>query len=74
MSLAEHLRELKVDDIEDDQEFCDAEHAAIIDYCEKHKYDLSSEDMDEIINRGYENAFPSWKENYEWFNEEWREK
>jgi hypothetical protein len=33
MSLREYLKELKIDQIEDDTEFCDKEYNAIMYYC-----------------------------------------
>lgn len=61
-TLAEYLQELRINEIEDDQEFCDAEHDAIQDYCEAHGYGLSEEDMREIRSRGEEETFLIGKE------------
>lgn len=63
-NLAEYLRELRIDEIEDDQEFCDAEHDAIQEYCEERGYDLSEDDVREIRSRGEEETFLNGKENY----------
>lgn len=57
LTLTEYLKILKVDEIEDDQEFCDAEHDAIQEYCEQRAYDLSEDDWNEIRCRGEEETF-----------------
>lgn len=63
-SLAEYLLILGVDQIEDDQEFCGAEHEAIQEYCEQRGYELSEDDWKEIRSRGEEQTFLNSKE---WF-------
>ncbi|MCD8397768.1 MAG: hypothetical protein LUD12_11420 [Lachnospiraceae bacterium] len=63
-NLAEYLLILEVDQIEDDQEFCNAEHEAIQEYCEQHGYELSEDDWSEIRSRGEERTFLNGKE---WF-------
>jgi len=61
-SLAAYLLSLKIDQIEDDQEFCNAEHEAIQEYCEQHGYKLSEDDWREIRSRGEEQTFLNTKE------------
>lgn len=46
----------EIDNIEDDEEFVDAEHEAVIDYCENKNYDLTDEDWDIICSRGLEDT------------------
>lgn len=51
MSLREYLKELKIDQIEDDTEFCDKEYDVIMDYCKERKFLISDEDLTCIVNR-----------------------
>ena len=56
MTLAEYLKLLKVDQIEDDEEFCNTEYDAIRFYFNNYK--PSIDDISEINQRGYdENIF-----------------
>lgn len=56
MTLAEYLELLKIDQIEDDEEFCNKEYDAIRFYCNICK--PSSDDISVINQRGYdENIF-----------------
>lgn len=56
-NLAAWLKYNKVDEIEDDEEFCKTEHEVVRDYCEKRRFILSLEDMETIRSRGLENDF-----------------
>lgn len=51
MSLREYLKEQKIDQIEDDAEFCDKEYDVIMDYCKERKFLISDEDLTCIVNR-----------------------
>lgn len=51
MSLRERLLEKKVDQIEDDKEFCRAEYETIRDYYNVNE--VTEEDIQEIKSRGY---------------------
>ena len=56
MTLAEYLKLLKIDQIEDDEEFCNTEYDAIRFYFNNYK--PSIDDISEINQRGYdENIF-----------------
>lgn len=50
MTLKEHLTNLNIDQIEDDEKFCQAEYEATRDYCESHS--LTEDDIKEIELRG----------------------
>lgn len=52
MTLKEYLSDLKIDQIEDDEEFCQAEYEAIGEYCRNHS--LAEDDVTEIELRGYQ--------------------
>lgn len=52
MTLAEYLELLKIDQIEDDEEFCNKEYDAICFYVDNCK--PSSDDISVINQRGYE--------------------
>lgn len=52
MKLSEYLSDLKIDQIEDDEEFCRTEYEAIRDYCGSHT--LIEDDIQEIESRGYQ--------------------
>ena len=54
----------EIDQIEDDQEFCEAEHDAVLDYCQKHEFNLSDEEMAIIKSRGLYDSFIYWKDMY----------
>lgn len=54
-----------IDKIEDDQEFMETENDFIRDYCIEHNFALSEENMNEIKNRGMEDAFEFWKNEFE---------
>lgn len=64
MSLRKYLEENKIDQIEDDWEFEEAEYTAIQTYCENCSYILGSDDISVIKSRGLEDSFDFWKENY----------
>ena len=44
MSLREYLKELKIDQIEDDAEFCDKEYDVIMNYCKERKFLITDDD------------------------------
>lgn len=64
MSLRKYLEENRIDQIEDDQEFVEAEHDAIQTYCEICGYSITDEDLKTIKSRGMEECFADWKETY----------
>ena len=64
MSLAGYLKALKIDDIEDDQEFMDAEYNAIHAFCKICGYSLRDADLETVKYRGMEECFISWQELY----------
>lgn len=64
MSLRKYLEDNKIDQIEDDQEFEEAEYTAIQTYCENCDYILGSDDISIIKERGLEDSFDFWKYNY----------
>ena len=64
MSLAEYLKENKIDEIEDDQEFADAEYDAIQTYCAAYGYSITDADLKTVKARGLEESFTNWKESY----------
>lgn len=57
MSLREYLKEQKIDQIEDDAEFCDKEYNAIMDYCTERKFLITDDDLACIVNRGLNDSF-----------------
>lgn len=59
--LREFLQNREIDQIEDDEEFCKEEYDAIFDYCTEKNFEVSEDDMQEIINRGLEDSFDFWK-------------
>lgn len=61
--LNKYLMENGIDDIEDDEEFCRAEHEAIYNYCAEKDFNLSDEDIQTIYERGMEDALDFWNEN-----------
>lgn len=71
MSLREYLKAIKIDEIEDDREFCEEEYNAVHDYCDGQKYCLSEDDKNVIKERGLQDSFSVWKWNY--IIELWRE-
>ena len=54
----------KIDQIEDDEVFCEAERDAVLDYCHDHKFELTDAEMSEIESRGLYDSFLYWKEMY----------
>ena len=64
MSLREYLKAIKIDEIEDDREFCEEEYNSIHDYCDGQKYCLSENDENVINERGLQDSFNVWKWNY----------
>ncbi len=61
--LSKYLKNEGVDQIEDDEKFCQAETEAVYNYCADKNFDLSDEDMQTIFARGLEDSFDFWKEN-----------
>lgn len=57
MSLREYLKEQKIDQIEDDAEFCDKEYNAIMDYCTERKFLITDDDLVCIVNRGLNDSY-----------------
>ena len=62
MTLKKYLEENKVDQIEDDQEFMEAEYNAVRDYCGGKSFSISEEDIKTIENRGLKWAYDEWME------------
>lgn len=53
-----------IDDIVDDQEFIEEENEFLREYCKERNFNLSEEDLEEISNRGMDDAFESWKDEF----------
>ena len=62
MTLKEFIEENKIDQIEDDQEFMEAEYCAVRDYCEGKSFSISEEDIKTIESRGLRWAYDEWME------------
>ena len=52
MTLKEYLKSREIDQIADDEEFCEEEYNAIKEYCCNHT--LTENDAKEIESRGYQ--------------------
>lgn len=52
MTLKEYLKSREIDQIADDEEFCEEEYDAIKEYC--CDYTLTEDDAREIESRGYQ--------------------
>lgn len=63
-TLEEIIAEERIDEIEDDQEFCEAENELIREYCINKNFRLSKEDLRTIRSRGLSGAINAWKELY----------
>ena len=57
MSLREYLREQKVDQIKDDEEFCSKEYDSVMGYCTEQKFVLSESDLKCIVNCGLNDSY-----------------
>lgn len=55
MLLAQYLKENNIDQIENDLDFCLAEHEAIAEYFQM--YEVSKEDINEAEARGYDSSY-----------------
>ena len=64
MSLRKYLKVNKINQIEDGQEFEEAEYTAIQTYCENCGYIIGSDDIAIIKERGLENSYDFWRDNY----------
>ena len=64
VSLRKQLEDSKVDQIEDDQEFVEAEYDVIQTYCEICGYSITEDDLIIIKSRGLEECFMDWQETY----------
>ena len=64
MSLKKYLEDNGIDQIEDDQEFVDAEYDAVQTYCEICGYLISDADLEVIKSRELEESFINWKQTY----------
>lgn len=60
MSLREYLEENGVDDMEDDEEFMEAEYYMTRLYCESRNYILGPGDRAAIIGRGLGDCYEDW--------------
>lgn len=54
MALSQYLKDEKIDQIEDDQEFCHKEYEAIVNYFLE--FEVTEEDIKELEARGYEES------------------
>ena len=63
--LTKAIADAEIDDIEDDQEFVEAENDFIRNYCIERNFNISEEDMNEIRERAMEDAFDFWKNEFE---------
>lgn len=61
--LSKLLKE-KVDLIDNDEKFMEAEYDMIHKYCRKQRYQLNKSDMETIIERGLEESYTTWKQAY----------
>ncbi len=64
MSLRKYLEDNKIDSIEDDQAFMEAEYDAVQTYCEICGYSIINEDLEIIKSRGLEESYINWKQIY----------
>ena len=64
-NLAKVTRLKYIDDISDDQEFTETESDFIRNYCIERNFNISEEDMKEINNRGLDDSFEFWKNEFE---------
>ena len=53
-----------IDDIVDDQEFIEEENEFLRENCKERNFNLSKEDLEEISNRGMDDAFEDWKDEF----------
>lgn len=54
MTLSQYLKEKNINQIKDDQEFCEREYEAIVEYFLE--YEVTKEDIKELESRGYEES------------------
>lgn len=64
MSLRKYLENNKIDQIEDDQEFMEAEYEAVKTYCEICGYSITEADLNTIKSIGLEESYVEWKRIY----------
>lgn len=64
MSLIKYLKDNKIDEIEDDQEFEEIEYNAVQTYCEICGYSITNEDLMEIKSRDLGESYANWKDTY----------
>ena len=57
MSLREYLKELKIDQIEDDEKFCDKEYEVVMKYCTERRFLISDDDLMCISSRGLNDSY-----------------
>ena len=57
MSLREYLKEKKIDQIEDDEKFCNEEYEAIMEYCTEQKFLITNDDLMCIVDRGLNDSY-----------------
>lgn len=67
MEIMNDIEELKrileeIDEIEDDEQFCDAERDAFMDYCYDHNFNLNDEVIAMIKDRGLYDSYEAWLE------------
>lgn len=64
MSLRKYLEDNKIDRIENDSEFMEAEYNAVKTYCENCRYSITNEDLEIIKSRGLKGSYINWKLEY----------
>lgn len=57
MALRGYLKEQKVDQIEDDEEFCKKEHETVMEYCMEKKFLITEDDLFCIVGRGLNDSY-----------------
>lgn len=63
--LSKYLEKEGIDQIDNNEEFCQAEHEAVYNYCSERNFNLSDEDTQTIFARGIGDSFEFWEENME---------
>ena len=61
---------VEVDKIEDDEEWIEAEHDTVQQYCEDKNYKMTEDEMKTIRSRGLEESFEDWVEFKKWKEKE----
>lgn len=64
MSLRKYLKDLKIDQIEDDEEFCDKEYEVVMKYCTERRFLISDDDLMCISSRDLLDSYKAWYAEY----------